>query len=144
MNSRARITVAALCTVAMLALAYPNAWSTGSSPSALRAKAFHFKSGNIACLYDSGKLRCDIYSGLKPQPTKQCQYFWKAAMLNHDGRATWLCIIDSIYDANAPVLSRGQTWHRDGITCVHRLRGLRCHNGVGHGFFLSRSDTRKW
>lgn len=139
-----RIIVATLLTIGLLAVAHPNAWSSGAASSTLNGKAFRFQSGNIACLYDSGKLRCDIYSGVKPEPAKTCKFYWKAAMLNSDGKATWLCVIDSIYNAKAPVLKRGQTCHRDGITCAHRFRGLRCHNGVGHGFFLSRSDTRKW
>ena len=136
--------VVALLALGMLGLAVPDAWSTGATATTLSTKAFRFSSGNIACLYDSGRIRCDIYSGIKPAPAKACKYFWKGAMLDRTGRATWLCIIDSIYDANAPVLARGQTWHRTGLSCIHRVDGLRCRNGLGHGFFLSRAQARKW
>lgn len=101
-------------------------------------------SRNIACLFDSAKLRCDIFSGLKPEPAKACKYFWKGAMLSADARAEWLCIIDTVYDPNARVLSYGSTWKRDGIVCTSRTRGLRCHNELGHGFFLSRHESHKW
>lgn len=144
MKAWLRVTLTVALSVGMLGLAAPVASSSPTAGTTLNTKTFRFASGNIACLYDSGKLRCDIYSGIKPEPAKDCQYFWKGAMLNGTGKATWLCIIDSIYDENAPVLARGERWHRGDITCKHRLHALRCHNDLGHGYYLSRPESRKW
>lgn len=101
-------------------------------------------SGNIACLYNSGKLRCDIFSGLKPEPEKPCDFYWKGVMLPASGKASYLCIIDTVYDPSAPTLRYGTKWKRHGIVCRSRTTGLRCHNPDQHGFLLSRSHSKKW
>lgn len=116
----------------------------GSSAGPLGTKRFTMPSGNIACLYDSGLLRCDIFSGLKPEPRKECDFFWKGVQLRADGRSKFLCIIDTIYSENAPVLAYGSKWERGGIVCKSSTNGLRCHNPNRHGFFLSRELSRKW
>jgi hypothetical protein len=118
--------------------------TTSAAAVAVHAKSFTMPSGNIACLYDSARLRCDIFSGLVPEPKKPCEFFWKGVLLPAAGRASWLCIIDTIYDPDAPTLHYGQKWTRHGIVCRSRTTGLRCHNPDGHGFRLSRAHSSKW
>jgi hypothetical protein len=128
----------------MAAIAPPTAIGAQVRPTVHHTKTFVMPSGNIACHYDSGTIRCDIFSGLKPEPKKSCKYFWKGVVLNADGKAAFLCIIDTIYDPTAPVLKYGQEWRRGSIACTSKARGLRCHNDLGHGFFLSREQSRRW
>lgn len=115
-----------------------------TAATVLHAKSFTMPSRNIACLYDSARLRCDIFSGLVPEPKKPCDFFWKGALLPASGKASWLCIIDTVYDPAAPTLHYGQKWKRHGIVCRSRTTGLRCHNPDGHGFRLSRALSTKW
>lgn len=132
----------------LLSLTATTSAVAGSTSTAARAvhhsKAFVMPSHNIACLYDHGDLRCDIYSGIKPEPTKVCKYYWKGVMLKGLGKAAFLCVIDTIQQPNARVLKYGSTWSRGSIACTSSTRGLRCHNDVKHGFFLSRETSRKW
>jgi hypothetical protein len=118
--------------------------TTSTAVAVLHAKSFTMPSGNIACLYDSARLRCDIFSGLVPEPKKPCDFFWKGVLLPASGKASFLCIIDTVYDEAAPVLHYGQKWTRHGIVCRSRTTGLRCHNPDGHGFRLSRAHSTKW
>jgi hypothetical protein len=142
---RRTIIVAAALLLSFTATASAIAVSSTTTPSAVHhAKAFVMPSRNIACLYDAGNLRCDIYSGIKPEPRKACKFFWKGVMLRPLGQATFLCIIDTISQPDAPALKYGSIWHRGSITCRSSTRGLRCHNDIKHGFFLSRESSRKW
>lgn len=143
MNMLRRGVVGVALTLGIVAGASPAGVGAPAS-AAHHSKAFVMPSRNIACLYDSGKIRCDIYSGLKPEPKKACKYFWKGVELDGKGKASFLCIIDTIQVPNAPVLHHGQTWSRGSIVCTSSVRGLRCHNDSGHGFFLSREKSRKW
>ena len=143
-----RTAAAVMLVLGMVAGAAPVASGAPAGAAAAQTvrhmKAFTLPSGNIACLYDSGRLRCDILSGVKPEPQKACQYFWKGVMLSGDGKTQWLCIIDTVYDASAPTFHHGWTWQRGAITCRSPERGLRCENDLGHGFSLLRSHSTKW
>lgn len=136
--------LASVLTLGLLGAAGPAASAPSTTGAARHMKQFKMPSGNIACLFDSGQIRCDILSGLKPEPTKPCKFFWKGVNLQADGKATFLCIIDTVYNPDASKLAYGSTWRRDGIACKSSVYGLRCHNGNGHGFFLSRERSRKW
>jgi hypothetical protein len=96
-------------------------------------------SKNIGCGYDSGALRCDILSGLKPEPSEACQLDWTGIVLEANGAAQPECAGDTIYVASAPILGYGESWARNGISCESRKDGLRCENGSGHGFSLARA-----
>jgi uncharacterized protein DUF6636 len=97
-------------------------------------------SGNIGCAYGNGLLRCDIYSGLNPEPKRDCELDWTGLDLVHDGKAGPVCAGDTVSDQDDPVLHYGAKWSRAGITCRSRTSGLRCRNRKGHGFFLSRDS----
>jgi hypothetical protein len=108
------------------------------------ATGFFTPSKNIYCLYLPDNpvmtLRCDIASGLIPQPPA-CGLDRTGVFLGKSGAAAPTCAGDTIYDRNYPILKYGRTWKRQGITCTSKIAGLTCQNSRKHGFFLSK---RKW
>lgn len=107
------------------------------------ADRFRTPSGNIACLYGSGLLRCDIRQ-MTNQTTapRSCMLDWGDAFtIARRGRARRICHGDTV-GFSGPVLRYGRTWRRNGIACTSRRDGLRCRNTSDHGFFLSRSRQR--
>jgi hypothetical protein len=107
-------------------------------------ETFRMPSGNIGCLYERGPrvLRCDILSGLRPEPARGCELDWTGITLAARGRARAQCAGDTVYDRRARVLRYGSSWARGGITCRSRRDGLRCANRAGRGFFLARERWR--
>jgi hypothetical protein len=105
---------------------------------------FRMPSGNIGCAYAArgATLRCDILSGLRPEPRGRCELDWTGLTVAATGRARPQCAGDTAVDLRSPVLRYGRTWRRGGITCRSATTGLRCSNRAGHGFFLSRARWR--
>jgi hypothetical protein len=103
--------------------------------------SFRMPSGNIACGYSTDfgpvTLRCDILSGLRPEPRGRCELDWTGLSMGR-GSARPTCAGDTVYDRKAPVLKYGGVWKRGPFTCVSLLIGLSCVNSTGHGFFLSK------
>ena len=99
-------------------------------------------SRNIACAFFSGSLRCDILSGLRPEPSARCELDWTGITLLRSGRARATCAGDTVFDPGARTLAYGETWRRGGITCSASRIGLRCTSRSGHGFFLARERWR--
>ncbi len=103
--------------------------------------SFRMPSGNIACGYSTDfgpvTLRCDILSGLRPEPRRRCELDWTGLSMGR-GSATPTCAGDTVYDRKAPVLRYGSVWKRGPFTCLSLLIGLSCVNSTGHGFFLSK------
>jgi len=116
--------------------------SAGAAP--LRTRKFKMPSRNIYCLISGGALRCDILSGLNPEPKRHCDFDWSGLALRPRSRARPLCVSDSIADQDARTLRYGKRWKRRGIVCMSRRTGLRCRNRVDHGFFLSRRDWNRF
>jgi hypothetical protein len=114
--------------------------SPATATAALHGRKFQMPSGNIGCLLHSGVLRCDILSGLNPEPERDCDVDWTGLSLDSDGKASPVCAGDTVMDRDARTLKYGHKWKRNGITCTSRRSGLRCHNRKHHGFFLSRDD----
>jgi hypothetical protein len=133
--------------IALGALAFAGGTASGKSNVFVQ---FRTPTGNIGCGYDkfSGEpahLRCDIGTGLRPRPGRPagCDLDWGFGYaMGKTGRATVVCAGDTVLDRRAPVLRYGQTWRRDGFTCVSRSTGLTCTNLSGRGFFLSRQQSR--
>jgi hypothetical protein len=140
---RARLAQAAALVGALVILA---------APASARDVFVVFKtpSGNIGCVYsrfsgESPYLRCDIRSGLVPQPPrpKNCDLDWAYGYeMDVTGRAHTFCAGDTALDPRARVLAYGKTWRRGGFTCSSRTTGLTCRNLSGHGFLLSRARSR--
>ena len=98
------------------ALGYPDLTTT----------AFKMPSNNVGCAFYGGTLRCDILSGLVPEPTEGCPYDWVGLVITTGGPAESQCAGDTVYDDSAPTLGYGATWKLGGITCESRKNGLRC------------------
>ena len=110
-------------------------------------------SKNIGCVYSpaaagqKAALRCDIRSGIKPTPTrpKGCDLdFGDSFELGPTGRAILVCHGDTALDPHARVLAYGKTWRAGPVVCASSTAGLRCKNGSGHGFFLSREHSYRF
>ena len=97
-------------------------------------------SGNIGCLYGFGQLRCDILSGLEPEPDEECEFDWVGVDIGTADAAAANCGSDTIFDAGAPTLEYGSTWRRGGITCESDESALTCSNEEDHSFTLARGS----
>jgi hypothetical protein len=128
------LTVASL--VAALAVAAP-----AQRPA---IELFRTPSGNIGCAYlaSATTLRCDILSGLRPEPRRACELDWTGLTLTARGRARPQCAGDTVVDRRARMIRYGSAWRRNGLVCSSRTTGLRCSNRAGHGFVLSRARWR--
>jgi hypothetical protein len=98
-------------------------------------------SKNIGCGYLSGLgpvvLRCDIRSGMKPEPRRTCDLDWTGISMG-GGAARPTCAGDTVFTPGAPVLAYGSVWKHGGFTCLSSRIGLSCANRAGHGFFLAK------
>jgi hypothetical protein len=104
----------------------------------LTTRSFRMPSRNIGCLLAARRLRCDIRSGLVPQPSGTCDFDWVGVVVGVTGAAAPLCGSDTVYDQRAPTLAYGSTWRRARIVCTSSEDGLACTNRDGHGFTLAR------
>jgi hypothetical protein len=106
----------------------------------LSAATFQMPSRNIWCVFGFRQLRCDILSGLDPEPTDACDFDWVGIDLGVTGPAAANCGSDTILDAQAPTLAYGSTWSRRGIVCESSESALTCTNREGYGFTLARGS----
>lgn len=130
------LTAGALCVLAL-------GFAGGAGASATVFIRFQTPSKNIGCGFTGQPnfLRCEIDSGLKPDPAKpkSCKHdFGFAVGMKTTGEAHFLCVSDTIRISPARILGYGTTWRRSGITCSSTKTGLRCVNASNHGYFLSR------
>jgi hypothetical protein len=117
--------------------------AAGALAAPPRAASFRMPSGNIACVYGAGSLRCDVLSGLRPEPRGRCELDWTGLTLGVTGAARPTCAGDTVYDRRSPVLAYGGTWRRAGLSCRSLRTGLRCTNRSGRGFVLAREGWRR-
>ncbi len=112
---------------------------------------FRTPSGNIYCqAFSIGKarrteLRCDVLKNDAPmvrRPADCEQDYGNAFNLTDGGRATRLCVGDTVADPELPVLAYGQTWSAKQIRCELTTLRLRCSNPAGRYFALSRRAQR--
>lgn len=104
----------------------------------LATPGFQMPSKNIGCLLGGGVLRCDILSGLNPEPATACELDWVGLVLARSGPAEPQCAGDTVYDRRAPTLAYGATWRRSGFACESSESGLRCTGPAGESFKLAR------
>ena len=106
-------------------------------------------SRNIGCIFDSSSqytLRCDVRSGLRPALSRPrgCDLDWGYAVsMTLTSRPKILCAGDTAL-SQGPILAYGATIRIAAFSCSSRWAGLRCTNGAGHGFFLSRRRWRRF
>ncbi|MFN2389421.1 MAG: DUF6636 domain-containing protein [Actinomycetota bacterium] len=138
---RRRLVVVALTATAIFASTAPTSFA-----EPLRTRNFQTPSGNIFCHLgsDEPKLRCDIRSGLNPEPQRPCDFDWVGLLLSRSNRAKPNCASDTIARPDTPVLQYGRRWERAGRVCVSRRTGLHCWNYSGYHFKLSRDDWSRW
>lgn len=126
--------------LALIVAALVGAAGAASEPAGL--EVFQTPSRNIACGYVTGlgpaSLRCDIRSGLRPEPRSACELDWTGLTLGVTGRARPSCAGDTVASPDARILGYGRTWSRGGFTCLSARIGLMCTNRSGNGFFLSK------
>ena len=111
-------------------------------PTILRTLIFRMPSRNIGCALTEGDLRCDILSGLKPEPAGPCQLDWVGLVLGAKGPAEPNCAGDTVYDGGAPTLRYGEMWHGASFWCESQPDGLLCVNPHSErgSFHLSRES----
>jgi hypothetical protein len=107
----------------------------------LSGREFQMPSRNIGCLLAAGELRCDLLSGLQPEPTTACDFDWVGVVLSKDSAGP-NCGSDTVYTKDAPTLAYGGEWRRGGFMCRSQEDGLTCFSGTGHGFKLSRESWK--
>lgn len=133
----------------------PEYWTrVSSAPSNVTdriplSQGFRSPSGNIMCsssLQDEAPqavLNCEIseLENLPPKKPAWCEYDWgQAFIVTSDADAgERMCHSDSIYNDGYQTLPYGTVWRSNGFECLSEKSGLRCWNGNGHGFFLSRA-----
>lgn len=122
---------------------------TALAPAAhakLTTRSFQMPSGNIHCHLQrsNNTLRCDIRSGLQPEPKKACDFDWVGLLLSRMHRAKPNCASDALPNPDPPVLQYGERWERRNRFCVAKRSGLYCHNASGYHFKLSRTDWDRW
>jgi hypothetical protein len=115
------------------ALGYPQ-------PAIVSSSTFQMLSRNIGCALSGKVLRCDILSGLAPEPKQPCELDWVGLVLPADGPAAPNCAGDTVYDAGAPTLAYGEMWHGATFWCESQPSGLLCVNPRNErgSFLLSR------
>ena len=128
--------------VLFVAVAVAGAAALAERGGAAAGSTFRMPSGNIGCAHFGTTLRCDILTGLRPEPAAACALDWTGLPLGARGRARPTCAGDTAFDRRAPVLRYGTTWRRGGISCASRRSGLRCANRSGRGFDLARERWR--
>jgi hypothetical protein len=131
--------------LALLALFVCALAVTASPAGASSISWFKTPSKNIYCawFHEAGSkqfLRCDIGELAHPAPKPHgCQFDWGRSFgMNASGRASALCVSDSVHDKRAKTLAYGKTRKYGSFSCTSQTSGLRCSNRSGHGFSLSR------
>ena len=108
----------------------------------LSSEGFMTPSENIGCKSYEGSIRCDILSGLKPDPGRKfpdiCPLDWTGVYIDPGIDAGPQCAGDSVMDPEDPTLEYGQTWSRGDLTCDSESSRLRCVDTAGNGFTLAR------
>lgn len=113
-----------------------------AAADAVPATLVHFKtpSGNIGCIGNTTRLRCDIVrTSVKPTPKPlTCDFDWgNAFQLLPRFAAHRLCVSDSALGARR-ILGYGKSLRIGPFLCTSRRSGLTCTSRTRHGFFLSR------
>jgi uncharacterized protein DUF6636 len=137
--------MAAMRRLALLALVACALAVGAAAADASTISWFKTPSKNIYCawFHEPGSrqsLRCDVQSLAHKAPKPHgCQFDWGSSFgMNATGRASALCVSDSVHDRRAKTLAYGRTRKYGAFSCTSKTTGLRCTNRSGHGFSLNR------
>lgn len=119
-----------------------------AGPAAFRLKFFQTPSGNIRCgMFKSGgkwSMRCDVYDhswvAPGPNPCGGTGDYGSSVGMGGKGRAKFICVSDAMDSGRT--LTYGTSLTYGPFFCKSRPKGLKCYNGRGHGWFLSRESYR--
>jgi Family of unknown function (DUF6636) len=120
-----------------------------ASDAQLSTASFRTPSRNMGCVFHPQRpsrpafLRCDLLSGLRPQPARRCELDWVGLGLTPRGRAAPICAGDTAVDPASRILAYGRAWRRGPFRCISRRTGLRCTNAASRGFVLARRSWRR-
>jgi len=109
--------------------------------------SFQLPFGNIFCAVEENAIRCDLaeFSFAKPPRPRDCETDWgHAYALGARGGSRVLCAGDTVINRGAPVLRYGARWDGLGVTCYAERTGLKCINGDGRGFEISRTMLNRF
>jgi len=102
-------------------------------------------SHNIACLIESGGVRCDIrnHSWKSPPKPSSCEFDYGGGLsLGRSGKGHYTCASDTLL-GTGKVLPYGQSRSLGRFRCTSRTSGMRCVNRRnGHGFVLATESVR--
>jgi hypothetical protein len=97
--------------------------------------------GHIRAQFGSPEiLRCDVFSGLRPEPRRACELDWTGISMSARKRATPTCAGDTVNDPSFRVVPYGRAWSKGSFTCLSSRIGVTCASRAGYGFFLSRES----
>lgn len=121
---------------------------TFSSPAKADVFTFETPSENIQCTVGLGRNISDINCTIikrsgppaSPRP-KNCRKDWGHTFsMNNTGVVKIYCSKTSNSTDGYDRANYGVTGKFGGITCHSSIKGFRCKNSNGHGFFLSRKE----
>ena len=131
-----------LLVIAALLPSVASAQAPGKGEDGAAGPGFRTPSGNIHCVADGGAVTCQIatYTYRPPLPRGDCELdFGSVVSLGPRGAARMGCVGDTIANDSRRVLPYGGTWRALGVNCTSAETGVRCRNGEGRGFDLSRT-----
>lgn len=117
----------------------------GADSAAFKFKTFHTPSGNIQCgIVKSGgrwSIRCDTYERDWSPPPKDCVDGDNGGSIGMGGksRPRFICVSDAI-DPPGKTLKYGKKLSFGPFLCKSKVKGLKCWNKLGRGFFVSKQS----
>jgi len=107
-------------------------------------EGFQLSSGNIFCDIDDNAIRCDLTNHTFPNPPLpagcDASFGWgHAYSVGATGAPRVLCGGDTVVNRGARVLRAGSQWRGQGVTCNAERASIRCTNGEGRGFEITRA-----
>jgi len=113
---------------------------------------FSSPSGGIGCVWSDfdrrEALRCDVVGGVVPLPPRPASCttevdYGQGYEMGATGRAVVVCAGDTAR-GSPNVVAYGTTWRHRSFRCASSRDGMRCTNRSGHGFLVSRGDSRRF
>jgi hypothetical protein len=93
-------------------------------------------------------LRCDVVGGVVPLPPRPANCpsetgYGQGFQMSSTGSPRVVCAGDTSRGSDN-VVPYGTLWNHHGFSCASSRDGMKCTNESGHGFFISRGDSRRF